>query len=278
MSNTKKKVCIIIVSALLIVGMVAVSYAYWSISRVQETTNVLASGCIDISLTAEENVITIQNAIPITDEEGMSLVPYTFTVTNTCKSSIQYDVVLESLAGTTLQNTSVQVALGSSNKLYSEYEEVETTLTDSKEARRLTTGVLTAENNSKTYELRLWIDEDAPLSEQNKSFEAKIVINGTAIIETLSDSGNTGGSGSSGSSSGIVSCSEPTTSPVISGDLIPVTIADDGTVTKADTSTKWYSYCEKKWANAVILEDKTKTYNNGDTIPEDNGSIISSGE
>ncbi|MGM9834596.1 MAG: hypothetical protein ACI31M_02300, partial [Bacilli bacterium] len=53
--------------------------------------------------------------------------------------------------------------------------------------------------------------------------------------------------------SGVVSCSEPTTSPVISGDLIPVTIADDGTVKKADTSTKWYSYCEKKWANAVIL-------------------------
>ncbi|MGM9834306.1 MAG: hypothetical protein ACI31M_00815, partial [Bacilli bacterium] len=66
------------------------------------------------------------------------------------------------------------------------------------------------------------------------------------------------------------SCSEPTTSPVISGDLIPVIITDDGTVTKADTSTKWYSYCEKKWANAVILEDKTKTYNNGDIIPEDN--------
>ncbi|MGM9834863.1 MAG: hypothetical protein ACI31M_03705, partial [Bacilli bacterium] len=74
----------------------------------------------------------------------------------------------------------------------------------------------------------------------------------------------------SGIGSGVNNCSEPTTSPVISGDLIPVTIADDGTVTKADTSTKWYSYCEKKWANAVILEDKTQTYNNGDTIPEDN--------
>ena len=58
--------------------------------------------------------------------------------------------------------------------------------------------------------------------------------------------------------------------PVIKGDLIPVTIENDGTVKKADTSKKWYDYGNKIWANAVILIDKSKTYNNGDTIPESN--------
>ena len=58
--------------------------------------------------------------------------------------------------------------------------------------------------------------------------------------------------------------------PVIKGDLVPVVIENNGTVKKADTSKKWYDYGNKLWANAVILIDKTKTYNNGDTIPESN--------
>ena len=60
------------------------------------------------------------------------------------------------------------------------------------------------------------------------------------------------------------------TDPVLSDNLVPVVLLDDGTVTKADTYSEWYSYENKKWANAVILSDNTQTYNNGDIIPEDN--------
>ena len=60
------------------------------------------------------------------------------------------------------------------------------------------------------------------------------------------------------------------TDPVLSDNLVPVVLADDGTVTKADIKEQWYKYEDKKWANAVILKDSTKTYNNGGTIPEDN--------
>mgnify|MGYP005767178893 CR=1 FL=1 len=57
--------------------------------------------------------------------------------------------------------------------------------------------------------------------------------------------------------------------PKLSDSLIAVTIEDDGTVKKVDTSTKWYSYEEKRWANAVILKDESKSYNNGEVIPEE---------
>ena len=60
------------------------------------------------------------------------------------------------------------------------------------------------------------------------------------------------------------------TDPVLKDNLIPIKIANDGTVSKADISKEWYKYGNKEWANAVILKDETKTYNNGDTIPEDN--------
>ena len=58
------------------------------------------------------------------------------------------------------------------------------------------------------------------------------------------------------------------TDPVLSNNLIPVTIDNDGTVRKADLNSKWYSYAEKKWANAIILTDTGKVEEDG-TILED---------
>ena len=55
--------------------------------------------------------------------------------------------------------------------------------------------------------------------------------------------------------------------PKLGEGLVPVTIENDGTVKYADTSKSWYNYCDKIWANAVILEDGTN-YKTGDTISE----------
>ena len=42
--------------------------------------------------------------------------------------------------------------------------------------------------------------------------------------------------------------------PKIDDGLIPVTIANDGTVKVVSQADKnWYNYCDKKWANAVIV-------------------------
>ncbi len=57
------------------------------------------------------------------------------------------------------------------------------------------------------------------------------------------------------------------TDPVIKENLVPVTIADNGEVTYANTQKKWYSYENKEWANAVILNEGV-TYNVGDIIQE----------
>ena len=43
--------------------------------------------------------------------------------------------------------------------------------------------------------------------------------------------------------------------PKLSGDLIPVTIDSDGGVKKANVYDEWYKYEDKRWANAVLLDD-----------------------
>ncbi|MDD3452669.1 MAG: prepilin-type N-terminal cleavage/methylation domain-containing protein [Bacilli bacterium] len=56
------------------------------------------------------------------------------------------------------------------------------------------------------------------------------------------------------------------TDPVLGTGMIPVTIANDGTVTYADVNKEWYNYTDKKWANAVKLS--SGTYAVGQVIPE----------
>ena len=58
--------------------------------------------------------------------------------------------------------------------------------------------------------------------------------------------------------------------PVVEGYLLPVKINNDGKVIYADPTEEWYKYADKKWANAVILKDKTKKYKYGEEIPNSN--------
>ena len=64
----------------------------------------------------------------------------------------------------------------------------------------------------------------------------------------------------------IGGCSSNVVTPNLGAGMIPVTISDDGTVTYVAANSNWYNYCDKKWANAVILS--SGSYRVGDTIPE----------
>ena len=61
-------------------------------------------------------------------------------------------------------------------------------------------------------------------------------------------------------------CSSKIAPPTLGSGMIPVTISNNGTVKYADTNSNWYNYCDKLWANAVILS--SGSYKVGDTIPE----------
>src|SRR5574344_509505 len=57
--------------------------------------------------------------------------------------------------------------------------------------------------------------------------------------------------------------------PAVATDMVPVTIANDGTVTYANIYDEWYNYTNKTWANAAkLIASPSKTYKAGDTISE----------
>ncbi|MCI8568271.1 MAG: hypothetical protein HFG48_03020, partial [Bacilli bacterium] len=159
MKKNNKKMIIVIMIVLSLVLIFGVSYALWQITLRQTDENVITTGCFKIDF-KDENPINLQEALPITDEDGKKLVPYEFTLTNTCNSYANYQVNLEVLDNTNLENLDyikVQYEEESPNLLTSN-EVVEKTLSNAKSSYKLATGYL-EKNEEVTLHLRLWLDE-----------------------------------------------------------------------------------------------------------------------
>jgi hypothetical protein len=105
------------------------------------------------------------------------------------------------------------------------------------------TGYLAA-SKSVTYNLRIWIDENATLEAmQNKLFESKIVVVTSATTTTYADA--TGAA-----------------QPELYQGLIPVKYDASGNTVVADIYSEWYDYAKHDWANAVLVNCADSTIKN----------------
>jgi len=182
MENKKTKIAIISIVSLILVT-IGLTYAYWLVTKTQTNENVISSGCLDISLSNEENDITLTNQFPMSDEDGMRLVPYTFTVTNNCNTSVDYQVALEAIGeeSASISSDALKVALNDKITLLSKSKVLVPTISEAYSSYRIALGTLEGadENNDKdsiSYELRIWIDAEADIEEMNKTFKSKISV------------------------------------------------------------------------------------------------------
>ena len=237
MNSKKRNLLIGLGISLIFVLGIGMSYAYWLTTKTQETANAVKTGCFSTTFT-DQNNINLTNQFPISDTEGASLTPYTFTITNTCQTVANYQVNLETLSGTTLGLSHVKTLFNKKDvlgiaKLVNAYDTATTTIDGATDGRRLTKGTLAA-NASVTYELRLWMDKDTTQTDgENKTYASKIVVDAALSDNTYADA--------SGASA-----------PELYQGMIPVTL-DNGIVKVADTSTEWYNYTKQNWANAVLV-------------------------
>jgi len=192
----KKKTKIMILSVIaLVLVTIGISYAYWLVTKSQEGENVITTGCLDITLNGE-NDITLSNQFPLSDEDGMKLTPYTFTVTNNCTTSVDYQINLEATGteSSAIKTTAIKVALDDMTPaVLDDKIGTDTTIAGAYEARQLYIGTLapqsnTSEEDTASFELRLWIDKDAPISEMNKTFKSKISVTvGQGILNPFNE-------------------------------------------------------------------------------------------
>ena len=167
------------------------SYALWIFTVNQQGENTIASTCFQISFTEDTEAIQLEKTYPLTDEEGKTLTPYTFTITNTCDDYASYQVNLEVLNTSTLSRyEAIKVELDEDTPvLLSSNEVVKTTLDNARTSFKLKTGYLD-HNESVAYDLRLWIDENITMEDadvMNTTFASKITITASYIDHMPSD-------------------------------------------------------------------------------------------
>ena len=274
-----------IIAGLLI--LVGTSYAWWTTTATQTGINEVQSGCLKLSLTEEKNDIRLEKTYPIEDKDAKNLTPYQFKITNICKTTVDYTVKLEKLMEKNGQEdnllNSEYIAVefnGGQKELLFNYPKGKSTYEGedykSVEARELIKGTLN-ESDTKTYTIKLWMDESVTIEDQamNKIFISKIVVDGSmndlAVYNEPKLHGADPVLGNQDSKGEIALLSTNTLAevePTPNDKLIPVIISDNGTVTRADLSHDWYNYEEKRWANAVILTDGAEEPDVGATIEE----------
>ncbi len=224
----------------------SVTYAFINVTINGTRRQVITVGNLNIDLEEDDNFI-IDNVFPVYDEVGMLSKSFNFRLINNSDEKASYVLSLEDITtGERLSFSDVKLGLTKNGEasIYS---------LDTLENLVIDTGIIDG-NETIEYNLRLWIKDTVTDNEliQGKSLRFRIQVSAEQIPKEIYTESILNG-----------------TDPVLSNNLVPVTIENDGTVHKASIYEKWYSYEEKLWANAVVLLDKTVTYENGEVIPEE---------
>ena len=187
----KKKTIMIAIIILFVFSVaIGISYAYWILNLNQDSKNIVSTKCLNITFT-EGDAINLQKTYPMDDEEGSKLTPYTFTLKNECNDKANYQINLETLAESTLDINYVKVKLNDEISILGNNDAVTKTLDNATDSRMLETGILNA-NETKTFNLNVWLSYNAPNETMNKTFESKITVTtsyhatlGTELIKDL---------------------------------------------------------------------------------------------
>ena len=182
----KRKLSIYYGLLVTVICIIGVSFAWFRLYLSQTENNTIASRtCFNTTLTEDTSKISLTDAFPITDEDGLKQTPFTFTIKNNCNSYVKVYITIDSTyrestdtsylkdnymkinispKGTT---TSKSVILGNQ------------TLTDLENNKKgyiiVSTGLKA--NEEKSYDLRIWMDSTVTTEQGlNKNWSGKIVV------------------------------------------------------------------------------------------------------
>ncbi len=171
-----RKIIVLIVLILIsIIALIGSSYALLTKSFKSEKLS-MQVGTLKVDFT-EGNAITMNNAMPMTDENGMNTTPYTFTITNSGDVDAYYTVSNEEELANTLDTNYLKMRLTGSDGYDSGIRRLKDLGTST---YRIVDETSLATGKSVTYKLYLWISSDADNSIQDKVYKSKIVVSSTS--------------------------------------------------------------------------------------------------
>ena len=200
MKTKKKKVLKVLGIVGLFVLVLGLSYALFRMTLVGRKKAKITSGILKLELLDENNnniektsdnqyeyEINMENAVPISDEEGLKQKAFKFKVKNSGTLAASYTIYLDDIpleeGENRLNDKYVKYSL-KKNNVYRDpttLKSSENLVEYNKIGRKLDIGILNP-NNINEYELHIWVDENADSEAINKVFNAILKVDADQFL------------------------------------------------------------------------------------------------
>lgn len=174
----KKKIMIIVSSIILVLAaLFTTTYSLFYKEDVAANPSNYSTGILQIEATSLSDTISLDSALPMTDEEGIETTPYVFSIKNTGNVDYKFDVKLLSTSSNTINSQYIKLKIDNGNPV------VLSSLTNS----IIKSNVVVKAKESINITLRVWLSKDTPNTEIGKTFNSQIVIDGQSIYTSTNN-------------------------------------------------------------------------------------------
>lgn len=182
MIENKKKFILLV--AMVMVLLIGGAYAWLQLSISGTKTNVLQAGTLSLKLDNEtENGISLSDAYPMTEQEGLDTTVYKFTLKNEGTIDSNYSIYLDDLD---LDTGKVRMDDSIVKYRFQKNEEESTTgflaSLGQSPNRLLDSGVIESKD-SIDYQLQVWMDYSADNTQQGTTLKAHLRVEANQIID-----------------------------------------------------------------------------------------------
>ncbi|MDO4376240.1 MAG: hypothetical protein Q4C33_03595 [bacterium] len=194
----KDKVLLKCLSSLLVIVVIiiGVSFAIFQSFARQTTTNQVGTlSCFTVSFEGVTSALNLTNEYPITDKEGFQKDPYVFKVTNNCTQYLTLNIGVETLSSSQIAANLIKGVITKNG-----FKPESASLLSAGKVLQAQNGGTAYSlledgirpNQSKTYDLRLWFDENMTKAQgASKKYQGKVIVSATTsnpIVRNLKSS------------------------------------------------------------------------------------------
>ncbi len=193
----KKKMLMFGSIGLVLLLVISISYAYWSLTFTQNENNVVTTDCFEIEFLEGEK-INLTKTYPMSDTDGLQTTPYHFKINNVCDSSASFQINLETLSDEmkklpdkylkiNLQENEISKITTKLDKDLNPKLTTDPTIEEALESYKLLKGTLNPQEE-KEFDVRIWMHSDVTANDKdsmNATYNGKITIISSYSLPTF---------------------------------------------------------------------------------------------
>ena len=177
MEKKENKVGLIVLILCIIFSLISFSYAIYTVVHKGEKENTMSTATLILNLDEKTSSISLINAVPLSDSDGLELTPYEFSLRNSGTADAAYRIYIDDNVDKYIEDHCENSKLGFSNVKYAITDNNDITSMNilSYNSGLIYSGVISAKSTN-NYKLRLWVKSDATNETMAKHFHGKLRI------------------------------------------------------------------------------------------------------